>query len=265
MKLSISNIGWNDYENDMVLECMVENGYTGLEIAPTKIVSDDPYNHGEKALSWCNEIKRKYGLNISSMQSIWRGKSENIFASDTERRQLAQYTKRAIDFAALIGCGNLVFGCPNNRRTSGISNVEKISVSFFKEIGDYAWENGTCVALEALPPIYNTNYINTTKQAIELIQKVGSKGFLLNLDVGTMIQNNESVDLLQGYVDFINHVHISEPNLVPIKRRKSHEKLYNYLKQSGYDRYVSIEMSAEKGIGEVTRCIKYGREVFGEH
>ena len=122
------------------------------------------------------------------MQSIWRGKSENIFASDTERRQLAQYTKRAIDFAALIGCGNLVFGCPNNRRTSGISNVEKISVSFFKEIGDYAWENGTCVALEALPPIYNTNYINTTKQAIELIQKVGSKGFLLNLDVGTMIQ-----------------------------------------------------------------------------
>ncbi|MCI8661579.1 MAG: sugar phosphate isomerase/epimerase [Lachnospiraceae bacterium] len=263
MKLSMSNIGWNDCENDMVLDYMVQNGYRGLEIAPTKVIPHDPYDHGERARLWCNEIKRKYALNISSMQSIWRGKSENIFASETERKELIDYTKKAIDFAALIGCRNLVFGCPINRRTNDIPNAERIAISFFKEIGNYALEKETCIALEALPPIYNTNYINTTKQAIEMIQKVGSKGFLLNLDTGTMIQNNESVDLLLGCEDFINHVHISEPNLAPIKRRKFHEELYRYLKQSGYDRYVSIEMSAEQGICEVLRCIKYVKDVFG--
>ena len=69
------------------------------------------------------------------------------------------------------------------------------------------------IGMEANPTIYNTNYINDTRSAIELIQKVDSAGFKLNLDVGTMIYNQESVDDIVGSVRLINHVHISEPGL----------------------------------------------------
>ena len=51
--------------------------------------------------------------------------------------------------------------------------------------------------MEANPPIYHTNFINDTQSAIELIEIVNSKGFRLNLDVGTMIENQESVSTLQ--------------------------------------------------------------------
>ena len=45
--------------------------------------------------------------------------------------------------------------------------------------------------MEANPAIYNTNYINTTQEALDLIREVGSDGFRLNLDVGTMLENGE--------------------------------------------------------------------------
>ena len=38
------------------------------------------------------------------------------------------------------------------------------------------------LAMEANPPIYNTNYINTDSEAFALVKKIDSKGFLVNLD-----------------------------------------------------------------------------------
>ena len=55
----------------------------------------------------------------------------------------------------------------------------QIAIGFFKELGDYAFSKNTVIGMEANPAIYNTNFINDTKSAIELIEMVDSKGFLL--------------------------------------------------------------------------------------
>jgi sugar phosphate isomerase/epimerase len=89
-------------------------------------------------------------------------------------------------------------------------------------------EKGTVIGMEANPPIYNTNYINDTLSALELIKEVNSEGFKLNLDIGTMIENKEPVDELVGNVNMINHVHISEPNLKPIEKMTLHRELKNF-------------------------------------
>lgn len=108
---------------------------------------------------------------------------------------MLDYTKKAIDFAAAIGCKNLVFGCPRNRSLPAGAD-ESVAVAFFKELGEYAYSKGTAIGMEANPPIYNTNYINDTKSALELIEQVDSKGFKLNLDVGTRIFIFEMVLLI---------------------------------------------------------------------
>ena len=64
--------------------------------------------------------------------------------------------------------------------------------------------------------------IQGTEEAIEFIKTVDSPGCRLNVDVGTMIYNNESVSVLEGRVDLISHVHISEPGLKPIEERQLH-------------------------------------------
>ena len=264
MKLSVSNIGWKAEDDQQVYELMQKYGFTGLEIAPTRIFSDSPYENLSAAKSWAVGIKNDNGFDISSMQSIWYGRSEKVFGSEEEKAFLINYTKKSIDFAEIIGCRNLVFGCPRNRSIPEDAKVED-SITFFKAIGDYASEHGCVVAMEANPPIYNTNFINTTEHALNLIKMVDSDGFLLNLDVGTMVENGEDVSVLAGNEKYIHHVHISEPGLKPIKKRDLHNKLADMLRSVNYNGFVSIEVGKQERLDDLASMMKYIKDVFGRY
>lgn len=261
MKLSISNIAWDSENDKKVYELMKKYSYEGLEIAPTKIFFENPYEKLEKVEVWKKDLNDKYGFKISSMQSIWYGKKERLFGTDEERKELQNYTEKAIDFAKMIECKNLVFGSPKNRNLEENENPGKAK-EFFKSIGEYAFKNNTVIGMEANPTIYNTNYINDTKSALELIKTVDSRGFLLNLDIGTVISNNENIEEILGNVEYINHVHISEPWLKIIEKREIHKKLKSILKNENYKGFVSIEMAKVERIEEVEKVMEYVREVF---
>lgn len=261
MKISASNIAWTkEYDKEMI-EFLFATGCEGMEIAPTRVFVEAPYEHLTEAEVYVKELIGN-GLVIPSLQSIWFGRTERLFGSESEREALLSYTKKAIDFAKAVKAGNLVFGCPRNRAYMDGEDVS-VAVPFFKELGKYAMEQGTVVGMEANPPIYNTNYVNTTSQAIELIKRVESKGFLLNLDVGTMITNNEPVEILEGYGHLINHVHISEPNLAVIEERSLHRELAAFLRENKYPGFVSLEVKTQEDISVVKEMIYYLKEVFG--
>lgn len=263
MKLSISNIGWSANQDDRVYAMMRKNGFTGLEIAPTRIFPQAPYKHIQEAAAWSTKLKQDYGFTVSSMQSIWFGRTENIFGTLKERESLLDYTKMAIQFAQAVGCKNLVFGCPVNRNMPENADLD-IAVSFFKNLGDYAAQHGTVIGMEANPPIYHTNFINDTVSAIKLIEQVDSGGLRLNLDTGTMILNGESLSQIAEKAALISHVHISEPGLTPLKKRKLHAKLYRILKENGYDGFVSIEMGKTEDLSVIEEKLEYSKEVFSE-
>lgn len=262
MKLSISNIAWTTENDAQIYALMEKYGYTGLEIAPTRIFTDAPYDKINEAAAWAEKLKKEYSLCVSSMQSIWYGRQERIFGTSDEREFLVYYTKKAIDFAAAMNCKNLVFGCPRNRRILADENPE-LGIEFFKEVGDYAAEKGTVIGLEANPPIYNTNYINDTASAFQMIEQVNSDGFKLNLDIGTMVFNDEKITDLKQKVNLINHVHISEPGLEQIERRKIHKELKEILSSESYQGYVSIEMKNLEDINILEKKMKYVRSIFG--
>jgi len=261
MQLSISNIGWEKKEDLHVYKLMQKYGFTGLEIAPTRILQTTPYDRLDEAKVWGKSLKEKYNFSVPSMQSIWYGRGEMLFGSEEERQILLNYTKKAIDFAASLECGNLVLGCPKNRNLP-VGTASNAAIAFFRELGEYAVAKGTAIGMEANPAIYNTNYINDTKSALELITEVDSKGFLLNLDVGTMIQNKEEADALIGQVHLINHVHISEPGLAPIEERELHRQLSKVLRDEHYEKYISIEMGKKEDTTALERAMEYVRKVF---
>lgn len=260
MKLAISNIAWNSEKDIQMYQYMHDNGYEGIEIAPTRIFSDNPYNDLIKAAEWANKLQTDFSLCISSMQSIWYGRKENLFNSIKEREELLRYTQKAIDFAVTIKCGNLVFGCPKNRNITDNAK-EKDAIPFFKIIGDYAWQKGTVIGLEANPLIYHTNFINSTQEALDFIEQVDSKGIRLNLDIGTMVVNNETPDILVGKVCYINHVHLSEPRLSMIIRRKLHKDIIDILEKENYKKYISIEMAEQEDINKIFEVMKYLRYI----
>lgn len=257
MNLSISNIAWGAEHDEEMYQFLMEAGYNGLEIAPTRIFPEAPYDHISEAKDWAQELKETYGLVVPSMQSIWYGHQEKIFGTKEERRVLIDYTKKAVDFAEAIGCRNLVFGNPRNRDTEDVAGNYPTAIEFFKEIGDYASEHNAVIAIEANPVIYNTHFLNTTEQAVEMAYKSGSEGVKVNIDLGTIIYNEESIDYLKQIPEFINHVHISEPGLVLIEKRELHNKLFEILYRIGYERFVSIEMGNKGDLDAVKGIVRH--------
>ena len=256
MKISVSNIGWSPENDEAVYRRMRENGFSGLEIAPTRVIPEAPYDHIPEAVRFAESLRAQYGFCIPSMQSIWFGVQEKVFGTAEEKTRLIAYSKKAVDFAEAIGCRNLVFGCPKNRALpEGADPAE--AVGFFREIGDYAAAHHAVIALEANPPIYHTNYINTTPGALQLIREVGSEGFRLNLDTGTMVENGEDVSVLEGSEKWIHHVHISEPGLVPLQERPLHRELAAFLRSFAYEGFVSIEAGRQEDPGVLAGMMEY--------
>jgi len=259
MKLSISNIAWSAQDDQEMYGYLSQEGF-GLEIAPTRIFENDPYGDLKKAIQFKKELEAEYGFSISSMQSICFGRHEAIFGSEEERKAIFDYTKKAIDFASAINCNNLVFGSPKNRIIG--ENQMEIAHDFFKGLGEYAQSKNTIMAIEANPEIYGTNFINTTQEAFDFVKEIKCSGLLVNVDLGTILNNNESLDIVEKNLNLVNHIHISEPYLERIVPRKMHEDLSEMLVQNKYDKYVSIEMKNQNSIELVRETANYVKSIF---
>lgn len=261
MKLSISNIAWKKEDEEIILKYLAAKKFAAIEIAPTKIVGGNPYEKSAAARSYAAALYENYGLKISSMQSIWFGRTENIFGSEAERKILRAYTRAAIDFAAALGCANLVFGCPKNRVRRSDSDIET-ALSFFRESGSYAASRHVVLALEANPALYGTNFMNTTAEAVAVCKEIASPGVGVNFDFGAVIANEESWESCLDAWRLFHHVHLSEPRLALLEKRGAHREFLQELKRRGYEKYISIEM-AEQALPDIFRCVDYVQDVIG--
>lgn len=261
MKLSISNLAWNEDNDTVVYDWMQKLEYQGLEIAPTRLFKANPYDCLDEAKKFMEFLKTTYNLDIVSMQSIWYGKKQSIFGTCEERNYLLEYTKKAIIFAENIKCPNIVFGCPKNRIIKEPEQIE-VAIGFFDELGKYALEHNTVIALEPNPRIYNTNFINTTREAIEFCKLVCNKGIKVNFDFGSVLENNENFCFGKSEMQLINHIHISEPYLKVIKKRELHKELKKILLKNDYNGFISIEMNSDLDLRKLKETMKYVKEVF---
>lgn len=242
MKLAVSNIAWDTSQNEQVFSQMKKLGFDYLEIAPTKLAAQ-PYTAEGIARSqeFLKQVNENYGIQVASMQAILYGVSDRLFASEDERDRLFAYVCQAMDYAQAVGCPHLVFGSPKNRIIEEPSQYA-IALDFFAKVAAYAQEKGVYFSIEANPTLYGTNFINTHQEAFDLVKEINHPNFGVIVDVGSMVANEESVTLLEEYIPYINHLHISEPYLVPVKERELHRDLVSLLTGLGYDKVVSIEM-----------------------
>ena len=253
LKLAISNIGLGETFDYRELE-----QYNGLEIAPSKIAVD-PYAHHDNIAEYAEKMMNEFDLPIVSMQSIWYQISDGIFTGGCDK--LVAVTKQAIDLADKINCRNIVFGSPKNRNMPNPAGDIELAKQFFREIAEYAETKQVVIALEPNPTIYQTNFINTTQEAFDFVKELNLPALKVNVDLGTVIYNQEDLSVIKDNIKLVNHIHISEPNLEKIEKRHLHKDLKKLLVDSGYDRYVSIEMK-EQSNGDVIKTLRYVREIF---
>ncbi len=259
-KLAASNIGWTSHDDERVLQAMAHLQFAGLEVAPTRLIPQDPYDHDQEATQIMEDIHAAHGLQGCSIQSIWRGRDESIF-SEAGSQALLGVTERAAAFAHAIGAQSMVFGCPRNRSIPEGKSAED-AYPFLRRCAQAAHEQGVVFALEANPPLYHTNFMNSTSDALHVLEALGfPPGMALNLDTGTMIENGESVEDVVSALPHVSHVHISEPGLAPLKQRALHAELADALDRCGYAGFISLEASTRPA-DEVIEDLRYLASVF---
>lgn len=260
MKIAISNIAWHIHEEESIVKVMQELGINGVEIAPTKIWQLPLSASDSEIASYRNFWKSK-GIQIVAMQALLFGKSELAIFQDVEKRQETfNYLSAMVVLGRKLGVKNLVFGSPKNRlvRNTSSSEIEDVAISFFNSIGNVAADNGVVFCIEPNPTDYGCDFITTSQQGLELVDKVNNNGFGLHLDAAGMTLSKEDIEpAIKFAFKRLCHFHISEPYLAQVGTDAvAHHLFSKTLTELNYQGWTSIEMKAQSPDSNVLNVTK---------
>lgn len=262
MKFSISNIAWKAEWDKDVYQKLYDIGFSAIEIAPLRTLANGYDSSDEAYEAWLSEYQLLFS-EVASMQSLLFKLDIQLFESLENGEYVLDILKKGLIFASKLNVRTLVFGSPAIRNVNSNQEFENSKV-FFKQLVNLAQMFDIQIALEPNPKIYNTNFINTTQEALGYAKLINHPNFGINLDLGTVIENKEMIhDIIdKDTIAWIKHVHISEPYLIPIQKDHSelHIQLFKQLKLLGYDKFVSIEMKSGLDQADLFDVLDYVRE-----
>jgi sugar phosphate isomerase/epimerase len=258
VKLAVSNIAWQAADRDAAYATLRSHGIDGLEIAPGLFFDSaaDPFAPTADELAAALGPMQRAGLGLVSMQSLLFGVSgAALFEGEAARERLIEAMLRAIGLAARLGIPNLVFGSPRQRvipADMSPAEAETIAIATFRRLGDAAVRVGSCIAIEANPQAYGTNFLNRVPEAEAFVRMVDHEAIRLIIDVGALHMNgdfDQIEEIVTGARDVISHVHMSEPQLAPAPAdTEQAARVLSALAKAGYRRSCSIEMRVPEAL-----------------
>ena len=257
MKLSVSNIAWEQHDDPEILNELRNRGVTGIEVAPTKVWPEWLNATPVHATQYRKKLSAE-GFKIPAMQAILFGRPElQIFDPDCHKT-FFNHIKILADLAAALDTKVLVFGSPKNRLRGQLSTHEamKRAADFFHEAAEICHAHDCCIGLEHNPVEYGCDFITNVADARELVKIVDHPGFKLHLDsAGIHMCGSNMKEVIKDAGEFV-HFHVSEPMLAPISGGVvDHKKASSILKEIGYTGWVSIEMKMTADLQTLYRSI----------
>ena len=246
MRLAVSNLAWPRTEDPAVRDRLMAMRVQGLEVAPT-VVWPDPRSATRGEVKAYRLFWESAGLPIVALQAILFGRSDLVLFRDEETRGvLRDHLVGMMRLGSELGAGVLVFGAPKNRLVGGLGReeAEVIALPFFRSLGDEALRYGVTIGLEPNPVAYGCDFLTTAQEGLAFVQKVDHPGIRLHLDSGAMhLAGDEPGAAVSRALPWLCHVHLSEPDLVPIGTGGvDQQAMADALRQAGYERWVSLEM-----------------------
>ena len=219
MRIAISNIAWDISEDEAIGQLLRTYGINAIDVAPGKYFPN-PFNASDDDISRVRHKWAERGVEIIGMQSLLFGTTGlNVFGSPQSREAMLDHLKAVCRIGGGLGATYLVFGSPRNRDRSGLDDqqVFEVAVPFFQELGAIAQLAGVQICLEPNPTHYGANFMTTCDETAQVVREVAHPAIKMQFDTGALALNGEDPDeVLRRYSLLIGHVHLSEPDLVPL-------------------------------------------------
>jgi len=268
INIAISNLAWRKSEDKKIFTTMRDLGVLNLEVSPFRDAGTLPeakkqfHKETEKLLA-------QYGIHVAAFQALmFRYPEVSIFEGEAARDGIFEHLKGVLEFMNNVGATVAVFGSPKNKIKGTLSHDEASNVAknFFGQIANQAKVFNVIFCLEPTPTLSGADFICNTQEAIDFVKFVGHESLKINLDIGSSILNGESIEkMITENIDYIGHVHVSEPYLKDINLDQSlHESIAKTLNSSNYDGFVSIEMlpSDRQDIKNISKIISFVRDIY---
>lgn len=267
MKLSMSNIAWNSSEDVSALQLLKAFNASGVEIAPTVLWGSWDSMDLSCIEEYGKMIFNKFHLEVPALQAILFGRSDlNLFFSPT--RDLEMHFLLLCKIAKKLKCPVLVFGAPKNRHrgTIDLKQALDIAADRFKNLSKVCGDYGVTIGIEPNPKEYGCDFINTLSEASDLCNLVSMPNFKTHIDTGSIEMNGEDVKIsLKKYLPQSAHVHISQPFLADFSTSTTyptHTDTAKFLHETGYNKWLSIEMKRQNGLKEVQSALEFAQKAY---
>ncbi|MEO7272455.1 MAG: sugar phosphate isomerase/epimerase family protein [Vicinamibacterales bacterium] len=247
MRFATCNEQFEGWAFDRVCRFVREVGYDGLEIAPftlaDRITDVPPARRRELAAQAADSGVELLGLHwlLAKTEGL------HLTSRDPEvRRRTAEYLVALAQACHDLGGDVMVFGSPNQRSLlPGVSldQAYDLAAETFAAVTPALADLGVTLCMEPLGR-HETDFVNSCDDALRLASMVAHPRFVLHLDVKAMYSETvPPVDLIRRHGQVAGHFHANDANrrgpgfgdvdFVPI---------FQALRASGYDRWVSVEV-----------------------
>ena len=190
----------------------------GTDIEKMKLIKSLGYDYAE---GHCQEIAKKDKEYLNAMKATGLPViAANCFiglrvvGNEKDEVEINEYLEKLFANASYLGLKYLVFGSSGARRIPDGMSIEEGRaqiVDFLKNnVVPFAQKYNLPVAIEPLRP-QECNAINTVDEGVEIAKKVDSPFIKVLADVAHMYYQNEPMDKLLEYKDWIIHAHTSNP------------------------------------------------------
>jgi len=267
VKLAISNIAWENDALDEHLVLVSRLGCAGIELAPS-CVWPEPIDTTPQQRKTLKEKFSRHGLQTIGLHALLFTRPDlTLFSTQESRKATGEYLKQLFKLCADLGGKVLTFGSPKNRSVNGKNYKDCLLIAqdFFSGLMPSARENGVTLCLEFLST-KESDFITSSREAFELVEKVGDPHFGLHLDIKALIDAKEDyLAVFNEHAFHARHVHVGDTGLAPPGSTGiDHKPIGKALRVAGYDGYVSIEM--RRGFGPskdvVTKSIEYVKACY---
>lgn len=270
MKFGICNEIFKGWSFEKTANFVSSIGYQGIEIAPF-ILADSVEDISFPERKLIRKLANANNLEIIGLHWLLASPEGLSLSSPDEqvRKKTTQYLEELINLCADLDGRFMVFGSPKQRSISPSSTYEDtwnyIREAFLKVL-PLAKEREVVIAFEPLARS-ETNFINTTGEAIKMIKEINHPNFKLNLDVKAMSDEEKSIaEIILSARDHLFHFHANDPNLLgPGFGEVDYQPIRDALEEIGYNKYTSVEVfdfsPGAEAIAE--KSINHLRKIFG--
>ena len=237
MKLAISNLAWDVQDNQKVFKLLNDLEINNVEGVLSKIDSWDNLTE-EKIQSYSNLLKDN-NLGINSLQSLFFNvKCDNI--SNVE--VILNHFQRLINYSKILSVNVLVFGTPSLRKK--IDGWENYLIEIFTKLDEMLDGTGIYVIIEPNSKVYGGEFFHNLSEITDFILINKLKNIKTMIDThNLLLEGDDPITEIENHYSLINHIHISEEKLKPLKDHTFHIKFSNKIKSMGYDKTVTYELN----------------------